>query len=852
AQSILNQAAGRAELLGSTAPRNGWSIAQVAAAAGSQQPDLRLRAMAAWYLGRACNEWAQPRRVEVSIGEAKSGFETLGEQGWVAACNWQRNALYWTKTDFAKASTELAEALSGLQKAGFEEFLPHCRLAMANCQVLTEHYEEAGQNIAVSEAEFLARGDLLNQARCWMNEASRCRRQARLDAAFEHIDRALAVFEDLNVPPDIARASYQLGLLHLLRTDDLTKAVVHFERAAIVFASCDMELWRAACISNLGSIYMESGQLGKAQSCYEQAREVFLRNGVMGLLADNLNDSGRLNAWKGSPELSIEQYRQAQEIYGKLGSRLMVALEAANLGEAYGQLGRYQDALHHLELAAAQLEGLKHYLHLGSCERFTALIWLQLEQPALAEEHLEKATVCYEQSGQKALLASIYNLRAMASLGKGDSSAAILWLEKALQAAEKHGVRPQAALAHRLLGEALIEFEDTERGQAELKQAASEFREMGMLADQAASLIALGIFHLRRSEQDGARSAFHEALELSDGTMPEVEWQGRAGLAEMVSDPEARLAAYAVAITALSKIRHNFMQPTLAGSYLRRPAPMLEKAIRLAVELHSSDQGVEYIEAGKASTLLRQLSENATLGSRAESAELTELRSEIDWLQGRLRASLEEPNLIRTAVEMRGLRSQLVAKMKEYDLVMARLERQDATTRESSPDLVQFNLDVFRQLATRALGASWVALDYYEIGDLLGTAIITPQECELESQPISERARMALRASDHVSQGQSALLPGDLVALGDLLIPQRAADSLRPDTYLLIAPHRRLHGLPWPALAPSFLPKPLVCACTPAIIPSLHALCVLWQWKAQQTIPKGRDGLLVGISEFQG
>src|SRR5689334_1314293 len=85
-----------------------------------------------------------------------------------------------------------------------------------------------------------------------------------------------------------------------------------------------------------------------------------------------------------------------------------------------------------------------------------------------------------------------------------------------------------------------------------------------------------------------------------------------------------------------------------------------------------------------------------------------------------------------------------------------------------------------------------------------------------------------------------------------MLIPSTVKEKLDPDRHLLIAPHRKLHAVPWAALQPEFSPEPLVSVCIPTIVPSLHSQVRLWQRQRSEYIP-GRDtGLVMGVSHFQG
>ena len=109
---------------------------------------------------------------------------------------------------------------------------------------------------------------------------------------------------------------------------------------------------------------------------------------------------------------------------------------------------------------------------------------------------------------------------------------------------------------------------------------------------------------------------------------------------------------------------------------------------------------------------------------------------------------------------------------------------------------------------------------------------------------------MALEACNLARRGAELPTAGDLAVLGAALLPSALSGLLEPDAPLLIAPHRQLHGVPWAALQPEFSHAPLVTACTPSVISSLHGLAVLWERALSgDLLPRDR-GLLVGISNF--
>jgi len=851
-RTLLDQLAQCAEEAAQTAPRLGWAITAIADAAAVYNEEPFIQALAAWYLGRAANHWAQPKRVTEAIERARRGFESLNEPGWIAACDWQINALAWTKPDVVKAVDTLEKAVAGLISAGMDDFVPHCRLALAYAQILIERFEEALEIIRASEITFTEKGDTINQARCWFTEASCLRRQSHFDQAQKKLEQAMRVFQHEEQPADIAKTHYQCALIHLLRTDDLSIAISHFETAIQIFDICDLDLWQAACFTNLGSVYIQNGLFIQAEDSIKQARISFMRHDVFGLLADNLNDSGKLNTLRGLLHTSFEQFKQAEKIYSQLGMKLRASSTMANIGEVYGKLGRYQDALHYLEQAAKQLESLDNYLRLGTCERYTALIWHRLRQSKHAHEYLDKAVIHYEKAGQKAYISAIHNYRAGIFFEEGKFTEAIDCLEKSLEIASQFGVKPQIGLAYRLLGEALLRTGKHREAYQNLEQALSDFIEMGMSLEQAACLVALGTYFLDVSEPNEAKKAYEEALQLSQGTFPEIDWRAYAGLATLAeAQGHIQLAvhAYRQGMHALAKIRHNFWQPALAGSYLQTPAAFFDKAISLAAKAGNSEDTLQFIESGKATTLLQQLSSNRHTGDRS-SQKLNKLRGEIDWLQEQLRVSFNQTNPIQSAIHTRQMRARLADSVTQYDALLAKLERQSDANLTTLNLPHHFKLSSFRNLARQALGESWVALDYHLAEDQLITIIISPDICQIQTSPLLPRVQMVLDACRKTHRNATPLTESDLAVLGNWLIPTSIAEGLTPETTLVLAPHRALHSIPWAALQPGFASQPFVCLCTPCITPSLRSLAFLWDRATQNRHQPPARGLVIGLSRF--
>jgi tetratricopeptide (TPR) repeat protein len=697
------------------APPSAWALALVMdRLCSTGVTDTFTKSLAAWYLGFVLNALGKPVEVEEAITRARQGFAALEEDGWLAACEWQFFALSWTKPNLGQAETALTNALAGLERAGLHTHVPHCRLALAYVQILLLKFEDAKRNLQTSEQTFIGGGDRLNQARCWMMLANCLRREGRLDEALHHLINALEFFREHHAPIDIARAEMQIGLCHLIKSEDLSEAARRLGNANRLFGELQMDLWRDYSLQNLGYVHLLTGSLEQAYNCFQQAAQTYTKHHVLGLLGDSLNDTGKLNILRGYPALSIEQFKQAIQIHENIGFRLPAAIEGANLGEAYGYMGRYQDALHHLERAAETFKSLNNMVRLGAVEKSMAFLWSQLNQPARAFEHLEHAIRHHAAANQRAMLPLIYNHKAEILFSLRQPDAAIECLITSLELASEHGLKPQAAIAQRLLGEILIQAGQGAQALVYLEQARNEFLALGMLQELAATQVSIGKFHLQSGDFGHARREFAEALQLSEGIFHEVDWlahEGLASLAILEQEDGLALQHYQKGMAAITRIRENFWQPALAGSYVARPARFVEQAILHAIRMQATDQALQFIENNKAITLIAQLLNTREAAPDENVVELARMKAEINWLQGKLREVSDSANLLKNALRSRQYRAELIQKAKHYDARVAAEERKQYTA-ATPPVLRAFDRDIFCARAGAALGdkMGWAGL----------------------------------------------------------------------------------------------------------------------------------------------
>ena len=855
-EALLEALGETAEKQAYTSPHFGYEITHLASLAANQQSaPLRLRSLSAWYQARAANHWARPLLVPALFRRARLGFAELNEVAWMAACDWQQHELSWANDKQTQAVKTLSNILPVLENSSLKRFSPYCRLSLATNQIYLRRFTDAQTSIAQSEAYFEEQNDPSGQAQCWLVQSSLLRSQNQFERAVQKLDAALEVFSKDHSTALIAKSYYQYGLNSLFGTTNLTKTIAFFEQADTLFLESDLELWHGICLTFLGAAVLQDGQLEKAEGSFIEAGQVFHRNRTTGLLADNYTTHGLFNLSKGNAEASIALFRKAAVLHKQTGKSLNTWIDTANLGKAYSIAGRYQDALLTLEKAKEALNPFENTLTLADCELNIASVWFYLREFRLSLDHLQQAERFYQINQQNASLTTTSNLKARIYFEMNDPKKSLECLQQSLERSLQYHLRPQAALAHRLIGEMSVRAHYFDEALEHLQFSLKLFSSMGMTLEAASCHLAFGAYYTAIDCPVEAGENYLEALKLSNASFDEIDWRacaGLAGLAEKRGSFTEALNKYRESIYSLGKIRSNFWQAALSGVYAGGFAEMFARAIPFSIDCRSPLDTLDFIEADKAASLVQQFSDEPLKINSKKLHELHELVNEINWLQNQMRVPAAATQYsLKSRLQNQQIRQQLAEKSKQYDEINARLERRSSNGKQNY-SASSFDLTLFRDTCRLKLGNNWLALDYYSTGSQLIISAITSAQCFTYQVTASSREQLAFETCKASQQGRATPEPDDLRHLGHFLIPAEVLPLLTPETTLIISPHSSLHGLPWNALQIDSDKSTLVESCTPVIVPSLHSLTALWQEAKKANIPSRQKGLVVGVSTFFG
>lgn len=832
-------------------PRRSWSLAAVAAAAARRAANLHLRGRAAWHAAAAANQWVRPQRITAAVQEARACFTQTDAAGWLAACQWQEHAEPWLQANYQQSVTALQQAVAGLQQANMLVYVTPCRLSLAVALLLNIQPDAAREQAQMC----LESKDPHALIKAWM-VLSVCERvSGQTQAALDALAQAQALADPLHAPYWQGRIAQQRGLCYFWQSA-YAKAIHHLEEARACLSTCDVPLWVAQSDNALGQVYRDMGYLRQARQAFAQAYEIYRDAGIPGLLGDNLLDTGKLQNYLGQFDHAAATLHEAERQYRLAGRWDNAAYAIMNRGEAALAQGRYQRALQALETAEQQLLAVGNRLKVAVCDLRLARIWQMVGQPLAAHHYLDQAAA-YLASQDVSNQVDIDAQRAEVLLQEGRQAEAVACWQNALQTAEQQESLAQKATIQGALGKGLLAQGALAEAFSYLQQARSTFAEIGHAVELVNCDLALGQYYTQAGDTAAAAAAWQRARQQSLGLLPDHLWQAEVGLAKLAAqagDYAAALAAYRAGVAALVRYRRDFWQSELAGRHFVQVKPALDAAIRLAADCGAAADVWHFIEAGKAQTLERQLADagSAPLNRAAVSShnELAEIAGKIRWLQEQIQARYRAQRSLFRASAADGIQPlllQLRQSIAHYENLRARVERQQADYSEGELPLGQIALSQFRQAATQAYGDGWGAVSYYLSGDTLFAAWTTASACQVWQQEISGLASFALNQCAQADTGER-ILPRDLQALGELLLPAWLRAHLQPDKPLLICPSDRLHPVPWPALTVG--DGPLVNHCLPLIIPSAHSFVLLGQRQQRQPAHIPPKGQVLAVSRF--
>ncbi|CAN5405889.1 hypothetical protein BH09MYX1_BH09MYX1_65740 [soil metagenome] len=295
----------------------------------------------------------------------------------------------------------------------------------------------------------------------------------RLDEAAQHLDAALALFEEASDERGVASTVDDIGKLHWIRGDyaralDFTQRALHMRRRIGDRRSIALSL------NNMGLVYQDSGQFKQALEAFEQALTIRREIGDLVGVAISLNNLGTVAQDQRNDTQALTLFKEAYEVAKETGDRNRIALVLTNLGETLNRLGDSVQAIQFLKQAEELGDELGDKLCLAEAVRGLGKAYLARREYTKARECMMRAVELFREVESRVqpgvALRSLGEVCAAGSAGGAGITQARDYLGQSIDIFQKAGNDVELARSFRAMAELLrgtFDFQTDPRIQAD-------------------------------------------------------------------------------------------------------------------------------------------------------------------------------------------------------------------------------------------------------------------------------------------------------------------------------------------------------------------------------------------------
>lgn len=517
-------------------------------------------------------------------------------------------------------------------------------------------------------------------------------------------------------------------------------------------------------------------------------------------------------------EDSIQASQTAWEGLERLGQKVSAARARQNLAFTHFILGRYNEALEHLDRVREVFLADGRRRDAMLVELFISDCLLQLRRFNDVLEKCRQVHSLFAELGTRRVVAQAIVNKAVAYAKLGRYPEALASLAEAHQIFAEEGNAVWIASTDLETAAVLLHQGCYRESLAAAQKSATVFKIHSLPVEEAQAYLVAARAALTLGQHEKAHRLATEALDIGETrNVPTLTYQGHqvlGALAVARGDRHEALAAFERAIEAVERLRGRLMVEFRVG-FLEDKTQIYEDIVSLCLDLNRPHQGLEYAERAKSRALLDLLAYRLDLSIQARNSgekpiveELMRLRAERDRLYRRWESDADSGQ--RGWTSSGGDRGQAQQEVLSLEKRITELWHR----------LLIHNADYAREAALWTirtepiqpyLAPDRILVEFFTVRGDLVAFLVTTEAVQAQRltgdlrriQTLMQLLWLNLKTVPKSSPKRMSALTtstqGLLRQLYDLLIAP-LADTLEAYQQLIIVPHGPLHYLPFHAL----------------------------------------------------
>ena len=501
---------------------------------------------------------------------------------------------------------QLLAALLALPDAGFSAWLEENRslLGVPSVEAAKAKAEEVAGGDLPAALRILDRGaaiadqlgDPMATALIWRGRATVFQQHERYAESLDASGRAVAIYNQYGTPMDVAKArTVEVAVLGCLERFDEAIDLAHWIRP--LFVEADFVFGQARLAHALAFIYTMAWRLEDALAEYQLALSLAEQLDRRHDIAWILHNLGLLAYQMDQVALAQSYYHRAFPFFVEFDDAVMIVKTQYNLAQTYLRLGKYEEALAHLERARGTLTQAPEAPDNGYVDLLEAQVHVELHDPALARFLVQRALERFEGLGSQlsAAEALIEMGHLLAAEGRPDRLAeGLACLERAERHLRELGVSLVGARVRLEQAEVLVRLQRTAEAARRAESAGSLFAELrlDLRRAQAQTLVA---DCCAATDPERARTLYSAALAVAEDSLPLLAvrcWHGLGRVAMQCGDGASAERVLELGVKLLETMRRSLHGHSHQAGFLEDRQAVMEDllaAIESAAGIRSAD-----------------------------------------------------------------------------------------------------------------------------------------------------------------------------------------------------------------------------------------------------------------------